>query len=666
MTRKFILAHFFLGLFLCYIVIPVYAGVFKERIFIDHENLRYVEDEELTQFQVNEIKRNIDEAVDRKIDSYLLFAKETMEAMLTYDFEVEGIGNIGKQAFPSGSEHRERDQRLQQALREVVDYAKQKGVKLYFHSNQFIFPDEVLRTIRPATWGTAVCPGREATWEVYRGKINEFCSMFPELAGLQITGDETQVSVLSCDCVQCSSIDFPERVRMLTNATAEVAKQYGMEVQMRTWQRMGELGDPSQMDEGVLDNVYFSIKNTDGDFRLEHDLDKEFLTSAVPERIVCEFDAWREYTGNNYFPCYMGNNWAPRFQFLQEKGIPRVAVRLMWNSNKNPIFDRPWGNYINIYAFLKLSENPSLEGQNILQMFVEEHYPQGAQQAAIDLYNYSYDFQKVMYYIDGQHYNADHARVQDEDAKGDLEDAQEEGFLTSRADFETRRKRIKDAYSKAVSLVEQLGDDVPSEWKQSLKDGARVQYYVALSSTDKMEMYYLIELQYSGETVDGAIAEVKQRMEVRANEWEDWDADSFDDMQGDDVFDHWILMNPETRKAIMNAVEREFPGAEDIEIEADGEVYDVEGETADDRDFQLEITPKGKIVGWRLEMELQELPSAVQEAVQNELDQGGSLDERMHCKEDGEEYYEVEIDRDDDELQLKISTEGEILEREWD
>ncbi len=28
-------------------------------ISIDHENLRYVEDEELTQFQVNEIKRNI-------------------------------------------------------------------------------------------------------------------------------------------------------------------------------------------------------------------------------------------------------------------------------------------------------------------------------------------------------------------------------------------------------------------------------------------------------------------------------------------------------------------------------------------------------------------------------------------------------------------------------
>ncbi len=301
--------------------------------------------------------------------------------MLNYDFSVEGIGPIGSIAFPEDHEHRKTAKRLRRALREVMDYAKRKKIKLYFHSNQFIFPDEVLKVMRPVTWGTAVCPGRKATWDVYQGKINEFCALFPDLAGLQITGDETQVSVLSCECDQCKTIDFPERVRLLSNKTAEVAKRYGMEVQMRTWQRMDNLGNPSQMDQGVMDNVYFSIKNTDGDFRLEHDLDKEFLTAAVPERIICEFDAWREYTGHNYFPCYMGTTWAPRFRFLNEKKIPRIGVRLMWNSNKNPIFDRPWGNFINLYAFLKLRENPELDGHQILKMFVEEYYPASARQA---------------------------------------------------------------------------------------------------------------------------------------------------------------------------------------------------------------------------------------------------------------------------------------------
>ncbi len=643
------------------------TNAFKELFFIDHENLRYVEDEELTQFQVNEIKQNIDQAVKYGVDGYLLFAKETMEAMLTYDFTVGGIGNIGSQAFDKDSEHRETANRLRNALREVTDYAKQKDIRLYFHSNQFIFPDEVLDVIKPVTWGTAVCPGREETWEVYRGKINEFCSMFPGLAGLQITGDETQISVLSCECEKCKDIRFPERVKRMTNATAQVAKQYDMEVQMRTWQRMGELGNPSEMGEGVLDNVYFSIKNTDGDFRIEHGLDKEFLTAAVSERIVCEFDAWREYTGHNYFPCYMGNEWAPRFQFLKEKGIPRVAVRLMWNSNKNPIFDRPWGNYINIYAFLKLSENPDLDGQEILSMFVKDHYPESAHQAAMDLYNYSMDYQRIIYYINGKHYNADHARVQDEDAEGDLEDAQEGRFLTRREDFEIRRQRIGDAYKKAIHLADQLGEEVPQDWIQRLKDGARVEQYVALSSTDKMEMFFLIHQQMNGGNVSEAINQVRQRMEERVQEWKDWDEDSFEYMQGEDVFEHWTLMTSETRQALLNAVEHEFPGADDIEIKTDDDVYDIDGETKDGRDFNLDVTPEGKIVERHLEVEIDELPSSVQTVIQKELNEGGELDSLMHCKNEGEEeYYEVEIDRNDAELQLKISTDGRVLEREWD
>lgn len=541
MLKPFRIALAILLLFVTVGIQSAMAQPFSSLIFIDHENLRYIEDEELTQFQVNEIKRNIDEAVKHGIDTYLLFAKETMEAMLTYDFEVEGIGNIGAQAFPAGSEHRERAQRLRRALREVVDYAEQKDIDLIFHSNQFIFPGAVLDVIKPATWGTAVCPGRDATWDVYRGKINEFCSMFPELAGLQITGDETQVSVLSCECDQCRSIDFPDRVRLLTNATAEVAAQYGMEVQMRTWQRMGELGDPSRMEEGILDNVYFSIKNTDGDFRISHGMDTEFLTAAVPERIVCEFDAWREYTGHNYFPCYMGNEWAPRFQFLKEQGIPRVAVRLMWNSNKNPIFDRPWMNFINIYTFLKLSENPDLDGQDVLRMFVEEYYPESAHEAAMDLYNYSIEFQRAIYYItDGHCYNADHSRVQDDDAAGDLEDAQEDHhFLTSQEDFAQRRAEIQAAYEKAVDLADKLGPDVPAEWIQTLKDGARVERNTALSSTNKMEMIFLEQKSEAGEDVMDAMNEVSERMIQLADDWRTWDPQSYEAMQGNEAFKHW-------------------------------------------------------------------------------------------------------------------------------
>ena len=362
---------------------------FQELIFIDHENLRYVEGPETTAFQIEEIKRNIDKAQDYGVHGYLLFAKEMMEAMLTYDFDVPEIGHIGQQAFAAHSSHREEAERLRRGLSEVAEYAENNGVKLYFHSNQFIFKKDVLNVIKPATWGTAVCPGREATWAVYRGKIDEFFRLFPSIAGLQITGDETQVSVLKCDCEKCRNMDFVERVKHLTNETAAAARKHGKEIQMRTWQRMGELGDPSRMEEGILDNVSFSIKNTAGDFRIAHGLDEAFLTAVASNRIMCEFDAWREYTGHNYFPCYMGEAWAPRFKFLHDRGIQRIAVRLMWNSNDNPIFDRPWGNFINIYTFLKLADNPSRSAQDILDAFVKEHYPPSARKAAMDLYMFS-------------------------------------------------------------------------------------------------------------------------------------------------------------------------------------------------------------------------------------------------------------------------------------
>ena len=43
---------------------------FGDLIFIDHENLRYVEGSETTAFQVNEIKRNLDEAKKYGLDAF--------------------------------------------------------------------------------------------------------------------------------------------------------------------------------------------------------------------------------------------------------------------------------------------------------------------------------------------------------------------------------------------------------------------------------------------------------------------------------------------------------------------------------------------------------------------------------------------------------------------
>ncbi|MBD3377938.1 hypothetical protein GF406_23110 [candidate division KSB1 bacterium] len=506
--------------------------IFNERIFIDHQNLRYVEDPETIAFQVRSAKGNIEQATEYGIDTYLFFAKETFEAMLNYDFNVEGIGHIGQKSFPRGGTHRQTAEYLRAAFREVIDFAQQRNIRVFFHSNQFIFPDQVLKTIKPVVWGTAVCPGRQPTWEIYRKKLDEFLRLFPGIAGFQVTGDETQVSVLECDCDSCSHMSFVDRVNLLTQMTAEVCEEHGKQVQMRTWQRMSELEEekhPSQMGEGLPENVFFSIKNTEGDFHLIHAADETFLHAVDPHRVIVEFDAWREYNGNNYFPCFMGAIWAPRFRLLKDLGIKRIAVRLNWNSNKNPIFAMPWGNNINIFAFLKLSQDPLRSAEDILTEFVEHTFPATARQAAIDLYSFSPEFQETIYYIKSR-YNANHSRVQDDDAVDDLRYLQQSGLFIHSDDFDKRRQKITSVCEKAHRLVGQLGEEVPQEWIDALKIGIRVEQFVALGTTDKMEAIYWQQknnaLQFE---------RIVQKLKQHQKEWQVFHPESYDSMNGEDL-----------------------------------------------------------------------------------------------------------------------------------
>ena len=505
---------------------------FSELIYIDHQNLRYIEDQETVNKQLTIIKENLDQAANQGIDTYLFFAKETFEAMLHYDFEIDGPGNIGEKAFNGDQDHYTRAKYLRSALKEAIEYGNQKNIGIFFHSNQFIFPDEVLEVIKPATWGTAVCPGREATWQIYSNKMQEFLEAFPGLAGFQITGDETQVSVLECQCDSCAHLSFVDRVNLLTTETAEVCQVLNKKVQMRTWQRMGELEEekhPSRMGEGIPSNVYFSIKNTDGDFRSVHPVDEKFLKAADPKRVIVEFDAWREYDGNNYFPCYMGEIWSPRFKMIKNLGIQRIAVRLNWNSNKNQIFETPWGNTINLYAFNALAANPELNGDEVLKSFVQQYYPSSAQQAAVELYQFSPEFLQVIYYLDDE-YLANHSRVQDDDAAENLKDAQEKGRLTRPEDFVSRAQEINSACEKANLLIDKLGPDVNPVWINSLNQGVQILQHIALGTLDKFEAIYWKQ-QQNQQNLD----EVMQRLSDRQKQWKAFHPESYESMNGADL-----------------------------------------------------------------------------------------------------------------------------------
>ena len=372
-----------LGVFaLCYSVSVVQAQeaktavnrpsgpVFSNIQAIDHWNLRYFKRYEVFSLaeQTAQIKANMDIAQKLGFNSYLLFQKDAFEELLTW-----------------GGKH-EPNEELKNAVQEAIDYGKSKGVRLYLHSNQFQWPTEV-----GVDYGDS-----DDAWTVFENAMVELIKTFPDVAGYQVTGDETE-----------GQLDTKEGLLRFHNLTARVLKSDGIHriALMRTWQRCGFLGMPEQeLGRGDEPNLIYSIKNTDGDFRIPHRMDTDYIRRGVDgSRLLVEFDAWREYETHNIFPLYLGDYWAPRFRAIADAGITNIGVRLNWNSGRFHIGDknRPYANWVNLYVFSRFARDPYADPDALLMDFCRKYFPEGPQ-AAFDMYKGTFEFIMHIYYNNGE------------------------------------------------------------------------------------------------------------------------------------------------------------------------------------------------------------------------------------------------------------------------
>jgi len=345
---------------------------FKNIQVIDHWNLRYYKRYNIFSLkeQVAQIKANMDVAAELGFTSYLLFQKDAFQELLTW-----------------GGKH-EPDRDLRNAVKEVIAYGKQKGLDVYLHSNQFTWPDDVGVDYKNS----------EKAWQVYENAIKELIETFPDVAGYEVTGDETE-----------GQLDTKQGLLKFHNLTARALKSDGRErtALMRTWQRCEFLGVPEkELGVGDEPNLVYSIKHTQGDFNITNELDTAFIKKGVDgTRLLVEFDAWREYETHNIFPIYLGDYWAPRFKAIADAGITSVGVRFNWNSGRFPIVDknRPWANWINIYTFHRFVQNPYANPDDILMDFCKEYFPEDPN-TAFNMYKYTFDFIKAVYYRNGEKY----------------------------------------------------------------------------------------------------------------------------------------------------------------------------------------------------------------------------------------------------------------------
>ncbi|MFN8473261.1 MAG: twin-arginine translocation signal domain-containing protein [Anaerolineae bacterium] len=457
--------------------------------FIDHYNLRgYSEGTAATRKQIAQLKHNLDQAAALGVSRYVLFMGDTFEGLLTYDFDMDGVGRVG-QVFREGGSDRTRAAFLRDVVRQAVDHATARGVRLYVNTNQFDISKPVYRLLSGRLAGSAgspVCPGREDTWRLYRGKLGEFFGLFPEIAGLQVTADESMYSILDCQCDYCRDLSPLDRVNRLARETA--ATVGAREVQVRAWQFLPALEayDPARMFDGLPDNVLVSLKSVNSDFLLNGKFDDRLIGAGDPARQIVEFDAWREYDGHNYFPTYLGDTLAAHARAAADRGVRRFGVRLNWNKGNNPIFELPWGNFVNIYALQALARNPNADPDRILRRFVAQRFPAEARAAAFSVYKLSPQLKFAAYFLDDD-YLAHHTRL-----PKDLERTSEiyatvKDRLQTADDFGRRRAALDDVYATLTRSLDALDGSAPPDWVAGLRRGARMDWFVGMGLLNQMQ-----------------------------------------------------------------------------------------------------------------------------------------------------------------------------------
>lgn len=484
--------------------------------FIDHYNLRQMNQHDARQLQkqVQEVERNLDQAKEYGVHSYILFSR-SFEGLINYDFDVEPLGELTGVVYPMGGEHRRKQALYAKCLNEVIDYADKLGISIIFHSNQFDFPGSLYQLAGDKLSGTAkVCPGKPLAFALLQAKLREFFAKFPKCAGLQLTLSETQVAITKCKCPACAGLTAGDRFVKVAQAAAEACAPLSKTVMIRTWGEFEESGTVKRLPESVVCSTKFTLP----DFHLTNYRNPVMGLNAPRQQI--EFDGWGEYSGYNLFSCYYGDLFAERIKACQKLGVPRMAIRLNWNPGVEWIFSKPYGNAINLAVFAGLARDATSDPDALLRAFVAKTFPPSATAAAFRLYKRSVELQRVWLTWRGANCN-DHSRVYN----GGVKRVRSEiGFVVpadydvARRALDERRHAIDQAYAEAKALIAALGPDVPSDWTADLSRGARTEWYVAHSNTDCIQMY-AAHRELENKRPMPLIADIAARVGSRAEEW---------------------------------------------------------------------------------------------------------------------------------------------------
>lgn len=120
-------------------------------------------------------------------------------------------------------------------------------------------------------------------------------------------------------------------------------------------------------------------------------------------------------------------------------------------------------------------------------------------------------------------------------------------------------------------------------------------------------------------------------------------------------------------KAVLDVVKAKFPGAKLTEAAKETEdgktTYEV-GLEHKGQEYSVSLTAAGKITEIEREIEIQDLPKAVSDAIKNKYPKG-EMEKAEEVTSDGNTTYEVVVEvSDDKDVEVTVDASGKILKEE--
>jgi hypothetical protein len=122
--------------------------------------------------------------------------------------------------------------------------------------------------------------------------------------------------------------------------------------------------------------------------------------------------------------------------------------------------------------------------------------------------------------------------------------------------------------------------------------------------------------------------------------------------------------------AVQEVVKRELAGFQITEVDDDDDydgikVYKIEAQTADGKELMIKVGPDGTLYQKEVEIGLQEVPKAVLAVFRKELGNADNdVDEVKRISKQAKIQYNIELEIDGKDIELKIAADGTLLEKD--